>query len=154
MSVSSLWVAFGLLLLGAEAALPGPLVLLFFGIGAMAVAVALALGVPLTPVAQLALFVGTSVVSMLILRGALQRRLGRKGAAHAVDGTHGEVATLREAIAPGGTGQAEFRGTVWSARHDGSSTLTGGTRCRVVRIDELTLWVEPEGSTVLGTRRD
>jgi membrane protein implicated in regulation of membrane protease activity len=129
-----------------EAAVPGPLVFLFFGAGALVVALAVAVAPGLSAVAQAGLFAVTSVAFMLTLRGALRRRFAR-GAAGVVDGTHGETATLREAVAPGGIGSAEFRGTVWSARHAGTQTLEAGTRCRVLRIEELTLWVEPEGTT-------
>jgi len=146
MSAPLLWLAFGLVLLGAEAAVPGPLVLLFFGAGALVVALTVTFVPDLSAVAQAALFSGVSIASMLTLRGVLQRRFARPRVGHAVDGTRGEVATLSEPLAPGGTGRAEFRGTVWSARHDGSGTLAQGTRCRVVRIEELTLWVEPEGA--------
>jgi hypothetical protein len=145
MSAPLLWLAFGLLLLGAEAIVPGPLVFLFFGAGALVVALVVALAPGVSSVAQAAIFACTSVASMLTLRGALQRRFGGAGAA-SVDGTRGEVATLHEALAPGATGRAEFRGTTWSARHAGDAPLEAGARCRVVRIDELTLWVEPEGS--------
>ena len=49
-----------------------------------------------------------------------------------------------EAVAPGGLGKAELRGTQWAARTSGSATLPPGQRCRVERVEGLTLWVRAE----------
>jgi len=41
-------------------------------------------------------------------------------------------------------GRAELRGTTWSARGVDGVALVRGTRCRVERVDGLTLWLRPE----------
>jgi membrane protein implicated in regulation of membrane protease activity len=46
-----------------------------------------------------------------------------------------------EEVAPGGVGKAELRGTTWTARTEGTLTLEKGRRCRVERVEGLTLWL-------------
>jgi membrane protein implicated in regulation of membrane protease activity len=40
-------------------------------------------------------------------------------------------------------GKVELRGSSWSAR-SARAALARGQRCRVERVDGLTLWVRPE----------
>ena len=56
----------------------------------------------------------------------------------------GEVAILTEDLDPGGVGRAELRGTTWTVRPSGAGSFRRGDRCRVDRVDGLTLWVKPE----------
>ena len=51
---------------------------------------------------------------------------------------------MLEDVPPGGVGRAELRGTTWSARGTDGSALARGTRCRVERVDGLTLWLRAE----------
>jgi membrane protein implicated in regulation of membrane protease activity len=62
------------------------------------------------------------------------------------DSPVGDIAIPQEDIAPGAVGRAELRGTVWSARNLGSAVLARGQRCRVVQVDRLMLFLEPEGA--------
>ena len=62
-----------------------------------------------------------------------------------VDSLVGETAIPSEEIGPGAVGRAELRGTVWSARNVGSTPLSRGQRCRVVRVDRLMIFIESEG---------
>jgi membrane protein implicated in regulation of membrane protease activity len=55
----------------------------------------------------------------------------------------GEVATATVDIESDAVGQAELRGTVWTARAAGVA-VSKGQRCRVLRCEGLTLWVQPE----------
>lgn len=64
----------------------------------------------------------------------------------AVDALVGEVGVASEDLAPGKIGRVELRGTPWSARNMTSAVLARGARCRVVRVDGLTVEVEPEGA--------
>ena len=61
-----------------------------------------------------------------------------------VDSLVGETATATEDIPSGGVGKAELRGTTWTARNSGSALLAKNTRCRVERVDGLTIWIRPE----------
>jgi membrane protein implicated in regulation of membrane protease activity len=61
-----------------------------------------------------------------------------------VDSLVGEAATASEDIPSGGVGKAELRGTTWTARNSGTALLAKNTRCRVERVDGLTIWIRPE----------
>ena len=56
----------------------------------------------------------------------------------------GEEVVLLGEIPAGGEGQAELRGVPWKARAASGLALRAGQRCRVERIDGLTLWVRAE----------
>jgi membrane protein implicated in regulation of membrane protease activity len=49
-----------------------------------------------------------------------------------------------EEIPSNGIGKAEMRGTSWNARNIGDKPLARGERCRVERVDGLTLVVRHE----------
>ena len=61
-----------------------------------------------------------------------------------VDRMEGETAIVTEDIAPGGVGKADLRGAAWNARSSAGAPLQKGQRCRVDRIEGLTLWLRPE----------
>jgi membrane protein implicated in regulation of membrane protease activity len=139
------WTALGLALVAIKVLTPGGLFALFLALAAIGVSVFAALdaGEPLW--LQVLLFSVFSIASLLLLRGPLQRWLGVKGRNGALmDSLVGEVATLMEELSPQATGKAELRGTVWSVRNGGDQPLRQGQRCRVSRVDGLTLWVNPE----------
>jgi membrane protein implicated in regulation of membrane protease activity len=58
----------------------------------------------------------------------------------------GEVGTAAEDLLPGKVGRVELRGAAWSGRNITNATLARGARCRVIRVDGLTVDVEPEGA--------
>jgi membrane protein implicated in regulation of membrane protease activity len=68
------------------------------------------------------------------------------GAGEDVDSMVGETAVPLDDIAPGAVGRAELRGSAWSARNASSGVLARGQRCRVVRVDRLMIFLEPEGA--------
>jgi inner membrane protein len=138
-----IWVLGGLVLLVAEVALPGGFFAIFFGAGAIMVGSLKALGWDGPPWAEWLVFSALSVSSLAFFRRPLMRRFdlstGRK-----VDRLEGEVALVTEVVAPGGAGKAEMRGASWTARTAGGETLATGRRCRVERVEGLTLWLRPE----------
>jgi len=136
-----IWVLVGLALLVLEMVTPGGLFALFFGFSALAVAALAALGVA-SPTLQWLLFAGLGVVGLGLLRGPLQRRLDSRRIP--VDTLVGEVAVPMEGLERGGTGKAELRGTTWTARNAGEGPLARGQRCRVDRVEGLTIWIRPE----------
>ena len=135
-----MWVLVGLGLLAVEIATPGGLFALFFGIGALGTAVAAALGAGGT--VQWLLFTALSLVLLATLRRTLQDRLWQPGPP--VDALVGQEVVLLGEIPAGGEGKAELRGVPWSARAASGSPLHAGQRCRVERVDGLTLWVRAE----------
>ena len=92
------------------------------------------------------LFSVLAVGSLLAFRNPLMRwlKLDRPGAD--VDSMVGDLAVPLEEIAPGAVGRAELRGTVWSARNRAARTVARGERCRVVTVDQLMIFIEPEGA--------
>lgn len=138
-----MWMILGLVLAIAEAQIPTNFFLLAFGLGGMLVGALTGLGWIETPWIEWLVFSLASVTTLL----ALQRTLARTtqhGHGHAVDDLRRESATILEDVPENGVGRAELRGTTWSARGVDGVALARGTRCRVQRIDGLTLWLRPE----------
>lgn len=135
------WVLFGFALLVVEMASPGGLFALFFGIGAIAVGSLVGLGIAGPTWLQWGLFAVLSVSLLVVFRRRLRGKLGAPGLQ--VD-LAGEVATVIENVPAGGVGKAELRGTPWEARAAGNLALQKGQRCRVERVEGLTLLLRPE----------
>jgi hypothetical protein len=138
------WALVGLALLGIEVFTPGGFFVLFFGVGALAVGVLVGLGVGGPPWAQWLIFSVVSVVSLLLFRNRLLAWFGHGDPGSRLDTLEGEVATPLEDLAPGAVGKAELRGTSWTAQNAGDRLLARGQRCRVIRVEGLTLHVRAE----------
>ena len=136
-----LWVLSGIALLVVEMVTPGGLFALFFGVGALVTAVVAAAGAPAT--AQWILFTVSSLVLLATLRQSLQERL-RTRPGPVVDSLVGEEVVLLGDVPAGGEGKAELRGVPWSARVASGIALRAGQRCRVERVEGLTLWLRAE----------
>jgi membrane protein implicated in regulation of membrane protease activity len=61
-----------------------------------------------------------------------------------IDSLVGETAIALQGIEMHGFGKAELRGSSWNARNAGESSITAQQRCRVEKVDGLTLWVRGE----------
>jgi len=140
------WIVLGLGLMVAEIATPGGFYLVFFGIAALVIGVLSGLEVAGAEWMQLLLFSVLSVLSVLLFRNRVLKIFQADPQQPAVDLLVGEIGTASEDLAPGSVGKVELRGTAWSARNRGAAILTRGTRVRVVGVDGLTLFVEPEGA--------
>ncbi len=136
-----LWILLGIALLVVEMLTPGGLFALFFGVGALAAAILAAVELP--PVVQWLAFPVVSLVLLATLRRTLQERLRARPSAP-IDTLVGEEAVLLGEIPAGGEGQAELRGVPWKARVASGIPLRAGQRCKVERVDGLTLWVRAE----------
>jgi len=139
-----LWVLAGIALLAFEVATPGGLFALFFGVGALLVAPLAALG--FSEAVQWFAFSILSLVGLATLRGPMLRRLGQRPAPSSEIASElvGEQAVLLTDLPAGGEGKAELRGTPWTVKAASGIPLQGGQRCRVERVDGLTLWVRAE----------
>jgi membrane protein implicated in regulation of membrane protease activity len=138
------WALVGLFFLGAEVATPGGLFALFFGLSGLVVAALVGLGVVRQEWLAWLLFTGVAVAALVLLRRPLRAVLDRKAVKRPVDSLVGEAAVVLEEVAEGGAGKVEVRGSSWTARTAGGSSLAKGRRCRVERIEGLTLWVRSE----------
>jgi membrane protein implicated in regulation of membrane protease activity len=138
-----MWLAAGLVLVVAELATPGGFVIIFFGIGALAVGVLSLLGVVTNVPLQFLLFSVLSVASLASLRRRLQSRIQTPPSSN-VDSLVGVVAMVQERMAPRAIGRVEVRGSMWAARNTSDVTLDPGQRALVAAVDGLTLAVVPE----------
>jgi membrane protein implicated in regulation of membrane protease activity len=85
-----------------------------------------------------------SVVSLLLFRNPIMRKLNLGAGADDIDTLAGETGTALDDMGAGANGHVELRGTTWSARNTGLTPLPRGHRCVVVRADRLTLLVKAE----------
>ena len=138
-----IWVLGGLGLLVAEITLPGGFFSIFFGLGAILVGAAKALGWDGPAWAEWLVFSVLSVAGLLLFRKPLMRQFALNDT-KPVDRIEGESAVVLEDVAPGGVGKAELRGSAWSARTQDALPLARGQRCRVERVEGLTLWLRAE----------
>ena len=138
------WLLLGVVLIAMEMAASGGFYIIFFGVAAVIVAVLslFDLGGPLW--FQLLLFSALSVASLMFFRNPIMRRLNLEGGAADIDTLAGETGSVLEAMPPGGNGRVELRGSSWSARNLGTTPLSSGARCTVIRSERLTLLVKAE----------
>lgn len=109
-----LWFIAGFIFFLLEFALPG-FILFFFGVGAWIVALlALFIDIPIN--VQLLLFLGASIITILLFRKSLHQIMRRKkGAVALEDEFIGKTGRSETAIAPGKNGKVYFKGTSWEA---------------------------------------
>jgi inner membrane protein len=138
------WLLLGVVLIALEMAASGGFYIIFFGVAAVIVAL-LSLAELAGPLwFQLLLFSALSVASLQFFRNPIMRRLNLEGGAQDIDTLAGETCSVLEPMAPGGNGRVELRGTTWSARNLGTTPLSSGARCTVIRSERLTLLVKAE----------
>ena len=140
------WLVLGLILVVAEMAAAGGFYIIFFGLAAVVVGLLASIGAAGPLWTQLLLFTVLSVTSLLLFRARLLTWFQVDPQAPPVDSLVGEIGTASEDLAPGAMGRVELRGSAWMARNRGAAAIGRGSRCRVVRVDGLTLSVEPEGA--------
>lgn len=142
---SWIWILTGLVLLGVEAVTPGGFFMLFFGLSAVLVGALAGLGAAGPAWMQWLLFSAFSIVFLLLVRPRVVDRFAKSGSGNTpLPDYVGETAILVADLPPGAVGKAELRGTSWTVRSRSSSTIPAGARCRVERVDGLTLWISPE----------
>jgi membrane protein implicated in regulation of membrane protease activity len=136
-----LWLLLGLVLLLLELLTPSGFYLLFFGLGALAVGM-LCLWELLGPAwIQWLSFSGLSLVTLLLFRDALLKRFRGRSGDQDANKLVGETARALETIPVDGLGRAELRGTTWQARNVGPVPVAPEQRCKVERIEGLTIWI-------------
>ena len=138
-----IWFLVGLVLLILEFILPG-LIIGFFGVGAWIVAVVCLMN-DIGLNTQLALFIASSVLSLVFLRQWLKGIfLGHEGSkqdlTHNLEEFIGERAVVKERIVPKLVGKVEFHGTNWEASAD--EEIAAGTVVEIIGKDNITLKVK------------
>ena len=117
----------------------GELWLLLAGVAAVLVGLVALAGVE-NPALQLLVFslLGCSVYLVK------SRLLRARRTDEAVPTLVGELGVAVTEIAPGRAGKAELRGTQWTARSADDRTMAAGAGVRVVWVEGVSLYVEPE----------
>jgi membrane protein implicated in regulation of membrane protease activity len=136
------WLIAGSALLALEIMTPGGFYVIFFGVGAIVVGLLAGAGYAGPAWMQMVLFAVISVVALALFRRPLLRRFNVQHYRQ-VDTMVGEIAVALADIQAEGTGKAELRGSVWTAHNDSVARIRAGQRCRVERIEGLTLHVRP-----------
>ena len=139
------WILFGLALLAAEMLTPGGFFVLFFGLAALVVGGLVAIGAVGPVWTEWLLFSIIAVASLLAFRKRLVGALKTTPPDGVrLDSVVGDVVVLLDDLVGGKVGKGELRGTVWSVRTAGPRSYVRGDRCRVERVEGLTLWVREE----------
>ncbi len=109
-----IWFIAGFILFILEFALPG-FILFFFGVGAWIVALlAMVFDIPIN--VQLLIFLGASIVTILLFRKSMQKIiLVKKKSSEIEDEFIGKIGRSETAITPGKNGKIYFKGTSWDA---------------------------------------
>ena len=135
-----IWVTVGVVLAALELVAGGQLWLLFAGLAAITVGL-LAGGGMTWLAAQLLVFSALVVSAFFVKRRFLapadQSPVGS-------DSLVGEIGTAASEISPDKPGHAEFRGSRWKARPASGQRIEAGSSVRVVRMEGIALFVEPE----------
>ncbi len=134
-----IWVLAGLALLAVEFA-TGMVGVGFFAVGALVVAVLVGFGADIPLWGQVMIFTGVSVVALLAVRPWMIKKLGLHEKKQ-IDTLVGEQAFAIDEIGVAGMGKAELRGTTWSARNVGDTSLTRGQRCVVAGVEGLIIHI-------------
>jgi len=139
-----MWIVLGAVILGAELILvDAQFYLVFIGISAALVGLADLVGINMPEWAQWTAFGVISLISFFTFRQTLYEKIrgGVEGFRETLDG---DTIRIQEDLAAGAEARVEFRGTKWTTRNVGGDTIAAGSRAKVVRVDGLTLHVEPE----------
>ncbi len=139
-----IWGVVGLVLLIGELLTPGGFYIFFFGIGAMLTMLFGLFGLELPLIAELFIFLGISIIFLLIFRKPIIARLERGKSDEKVDAVVGDFVTANDAIAPSGSGKVEYRGVPWSVKNVGADQIEAGDECVVKQINGLHLDIEKQ----------
>jgi len=132
------WLVAGFLLMALEL-VSGAAVLIFCGLGALAVGLALAMGVDLSFSWQVILASSLSVVSVLLFRPLLCRLLRPRGGGYT---DHvGASVMVETPVGHEAPGTVLHRGTVWQARAVRGESLVAGEKGVVVGVEGIELQV-------------
>ena len=135
------WLVAGLIFFILEAMTPGGLFLMFFGVGAVVIGLLELSGVHMSFTVQGLIFVGVSVASLLMFRKRLLERFQSHMPKATVDSLVGESAKALSDIPANGRGTAELRGASWTVHNLGDASIPQSARCRVEKVEGLTLHV-------------
>lgn len=135
-----LWLSLGVVLLIVEV-VTGGFWIGFFGVGGLVTALALWTEAITGLNAQLAVFLVSSILPLVVLRKPLMTWLNRDAQASRFNDAVGQTAVVVQDIVPPGVGRVEYQGSTWEADSAAGERLTANTRVQIVRQDGTRLSV-------------
>ena len=143
MDVSLSWLLLAVMLFIVEL-LSLSFFLLFFAVGAFVVGL-LTIMMPLVYETQIILFLGVSIVTLLLFRAPIKAWLNTRERRHKptdnIEDVLGREATVTQRIEPSKHGEVDLAGTRWKA--SAQVPIQEGTSVRVIDRANLLLIVEP-----------
>jgi len=138
------WMILGAVLLGAELfAVDAQFYLVFLGVSAALVGIAALVGVAMPEWVQWLAFASLSLLFFFTFRRTLYQKI-RGGGEEYPDSMSGDTIKITDDLSAGAEARSEYRGTLWTVRNIGDSTIAAGSRAKVVEVDGLTLKVDAE----------
>ena len=138
------WAILGIALIAADIHFTHDFTLFCGGVAALMLSILSEL-LPMPLWWQWAIFAALAPAVLLTVRGPL---LGRFQPHRGLDADYdylvGEVATPDADVDANGVGRAELRGSIWTAHNGDTRPLSKGQRCRVTRVEGLTLWLKAD----------
>jgi serine/threonine protein kinase/membrane protein implicated in regulation of membrane protease activity len=138
-----IWFVAGLVLMALEVHYTRDFTLFCFGLSAILIGLMSIFGV----FEIWTQWIGFAAISTALLFSArewlLRKMLSRPGSAE-LENIIGQSAIPLDDLPAYGFGKAELRGTTWSAHNASHVKITRGQRCRVMKMNGLTLWIIPE----------
>ena len=134
-----IWFILGFILFLLEFTVPG-LILFFFAVGAWIVAL-LTFFFDISINIQLVIFLGTSIITILLFRKSLKKIMwSRKNATEIEDEFIGKTGKAETFIGPGQNGKVDFKGTTWDAKSD--DIIETGENVTVIGNESILLIVK------------
>lgn len=135
-----IWFVLGFVLFLLEFVIPG-LILFFFAVGAWIVAI-ITLFVDISINTQLLIFLGTSVVTILLLRNWVKKIIIDKNDSKEImeDEFLGKTGIALTPIGPGRNGKVDFKGTTWEGKSD--DVIDVGENVIITGNDSIVLFVK------------
>ena len=138
------WMVFGAILLGAEMfAIDAQFYLVFLGISAALVGLAGLFGINMELWVQWTVFAVLSLVFMFTFRKQLYEKI-RGNVEGFKENLSGVTVRVEEDLAEGAESRLEYRGTDWTVKNVGPTSISSGSRAKVVKAVGLTLHIEAE----------
>lgn len=140
LSAAVLWFIIGFIFFLLEFAIPG-FILFFFGLGAWVTAIASLMG-DISINMQLVIFLGTSILTVLLFRNWVKNKLGmmKSNKQSLPDEIIGKMATAETKIGPGHQGEVSFKGANWQANSE--DQIEPGEEVQIIANESIILFVK------------
>jgi serine/threonine protein kinase/membrane protein implicated in regulation of membrane protease activity len=139
----SIWLLAGLVLSAVEVHYTRDFTLFCFAISAMVVGLMTLFGI-FNIWTQWISFAVFSAVFLFSAREWLRRKMLNRPGSVELENIIGQTATPLDDLPAYGFGKAELRGSTWSAHNASHMKILRGQRCKVMKMNGLTLWIMPE----------